>query len=213
MKDMYDDCIINVTMLHKLLARTLKYMTQRKTQQQRRDESYAVVLKSACELFGKKGYADTSLQEIAKRSGLTIRPIYHYFGNKKQLFLAVTEQFENLLAQALEARFTKDHSANLYEGWQAFKEMTENEAFRRIVLEDAPNILGRERWSECAAVIKIKAHFFPQEKNVKSEFILRMLIAALAEAAIMRSENKDIDAYIEELIQNFSQTGWQGRDS
>ena len=35
---------------------------------------------------GEKGYADTSLEAIAADCGLTIRPIYHYFGNEKDLF-------------------------------------------------------------------------------------------------------------------------------
>ena len=179
-------------------------MTARKTQQQRRDESYAIVLKSACILFGKKGYAHTSLQEIATRSELTIRPIYHYFGNKKQLFLAVTEHYENLLADALEAQYLKNHSAGLYDGWQAFKEMAEDEGFRRIVLEDAPNILGRERWAECAAVVKLKARFLSVENPLKSELMLRMLIAAMAEAAIMRGEDINVDIHIEDMFKQLS---------
>ena len=64
---------------------------KRRTQEQRRNESRQAVLDSACRLFGDKGYADTSLEEIAADCGLTIRPIYHYFGNKKALFAAVLQ--------------------------------------------------------------------------------------------------------------------------
>ena len=62
-----------------------KSTAQRRTQAQRREETQQAVLDSASRLFGEKGYAGTSLEEIAADCGLTIRPIYHYFGNKKAL--------------------------------------------------------------------------------------------------------------------------------
>ena len=66
----------------------------RRTQAQRRAASRQAVLDSACRLFGEKGYTGTSLEEIAEDCGLTIRPIYHYFGNKKALFAAVNQVME-----------------------------------------------------------------------------------------------------------------------
>ena len=67
---------------------------QRLTQSERRAKSSAAVLASACHLFGSKGYTSTSLDDIARDCGLTTRPIYHYFGNKKALFAAVNAQRE-----------------------------------------------------------------------------------------------------------------------
>ena len=64
---------------------------RRRTQAERREESRQAVLDSACRLFGARGYAATSLEDIAADCGLTIRPIYHYFGNKLALFTAVNE--------------------------------------------------------------------------------------------------------------------------
>ena len=60
----------------------------RRTQAQRRAETYQQVLDSACRLFGERGYANTSLDDVAAECGLTTRPVYHYFGNKKALFAA-----------------------------------------------------------------------------------------------------------------------------
>lgn len=179
----------------------------RKTQQQRRDDTYALVLDSACKVFGEKGYADTSIQDIAARTGLTIRPIYHYFGNKKQLFLAVTEHFENRLAESINTGLSSSTKNNALAAWNAYKAMADNSAFRRIVLEDAPNILGRERWSECAAVTTIKERFLQahHDKNgLRTELMIRMMIAAFSEAALMRASDEQVDVYIEELINNFS---------
>ena len=76
--------------------------TRRKTQAQRREESSKAVLESATRLFGEHGYADTSLEQIAEDCGLTIRPIYHYFGNKKALFAAVNDAMEARILEAMD---------------------------------------------------------------------------------------------------------------
>ena len=44
-------------------------MKRRRTQAERRAETRAAVLESACRLFGSKGYAETSLEEIAAEKG------------------------------------------------------------------------------------------------------------------------------------------------
>lgn len=58
-----------------------------RTQQERRSATTQVVLENATNLFGSRGYQATSLEDIAEASGTTIRPVYHYFGNKLNLFL------------------------------------------------------------------------------------------------------------------------------
>ncbi|MEO1923628.1 MAG: TetR/AcrR family transcriptional regulator [Nautiliaceae bacterium] len=44
------------------------------------------ILKEALKLFAKKGYARTSLEEIANNVGITKPAIYYYFKNKKHLY-------------------------------------------------------------------------------------------------------------------------------
>jgi len=45
-----------------------------------------VVLQAAYELFLEKGYAATSMREIAERAGLALGGIYNHFGNKEAIF-------------------------------------------------------------------------------------------------------------------------------
>ncbi|MFZ2226904.1 MAG: helix-turn-helix domain-containing protein [Candidatus Nanopelagicaceae bacterium] len=44
------------------------------------------VLATAAELFSKKGYAATSMADIASATNISKATIYHYFDNKKALF-------------------------------------------------------------------------------------------------------------------------------
>lgn len=50
------------------------------------------ILDAAEVLFSKKGYYDTSMDEIVKQSGLSKGGIYEYFSSKEDLFLALKDK-------------------------------------------------------------------------------------------------------------------------
>lgn len=52
------------------------------------NQTRALILKIATEHFSKYGYAGTNLEMIGKEAGLTRGPLYYYFKNKKELYLA-----------------------------------------------------------------------------------------------------------------------------
>ena len=116
-----------------------KNRVEKRTQAQRRSETRGLLLESACRLFGEQGYAATSLEEIAEDCGLTIRPVYYHFGSKRALFVAVNELVEQRALRALD-------SGSATDAWQAFLALCEDPGVRQIILEDAPDILSRERW-------------------------------------------------------------------
>jgi AcrR family transcriptional regulator len=49
-------------------------------------------LEAAREVFGEKGFADASVADVVQRSGLSVGSLYHHFGGKTELFLALWEQ-------------------------------------------------------------------------------------------------------------------------
>jgi AcrR family transcriptional regulator len=167
---------------------------RRRTQAERRAETRAAVLESACRLFGNKGYAETSLEEIAAGSGATIRPIYHYFGNKVQLFAAVNDVMEERIVASLQANAAGSPKDPVLSAWRAFLGLCEDSDFRRIVLIDSPNILGRERWAESPVTRTAAALLFEYRENAdrrNAKIIGRMLIGALSEAALTIAESDD----------------------
>ena len=135
----------DVSSSKKTNVRTAATKPKRQTQAERRETTQTKVLESACRIFGSKGYADTSLKDIAEDLGLTITPIYHYFGNKQSLFLAVTEAMELEFSKQIEVIGFKAEQVNLIEIWDILIEITQQPYFARIVLSDAPIILGRQR--------------------------------------------------------------------
>ena len=50
------------------------------------------LLKSALHVFGEKGFAATRLEDIAEAANVTRGAIYHHFGNKKELFIALFKE-------------------------------------------------------------------------------------------------------------------------
>ena len=125
-------------------------------QAERRTRSCQAVLDSAVRLFGEKGYADASLEEIADDCGLTIRPIYHYFGNKKALFAAVNDVMEQRIIKSMRVDLRGETRTDIIDNWRAYLDLCDDPAFRRIVLVDSPNVLGRERWPASAVSEKAR---------------------------------------------------------
>ncbi|MCA9934734.1 MAG: TetR/AcrR family transcriptional regulator [Ardenticatenaceae bacterium] len=62
------------------------------------------ILDAALNVFSRKGYYDTKLDEIVAESTTSKGSIYFHFPNKEQLFLALVDQFADLL----ERRVTED---------------------------------------------------------------------------------------------------------
>ena len=57
----------------------------------------------AAKVFAKRGYDQTTMQELASTMGLATGALYHYFGAKEQLLRAICDQLmEPLLARAEE---------------------------------------------------------------------------------------------------------------
>lgn len=65
------------------------------------------ILAAATDEFASKGFGEARVDEIARRAGINKRMLYHYFGNKDDLFQAVLEEIYETICragQALELR-------------------------------------------------------------------------------------------------------------
>lgn len=106
---------------------------------------------SAVELFTERGYAGTSLDEIARRARVTKGALYHHFSGKQALFEAAFDAVES----GVVAKFAEVVSAAV-EPWDAvqagldtYLKVCLEPSFQRIVVHEAPVVMGWERWREC----------------------------------------------------------------
>ncbi|HET6591271.1 MAG TPA: TetR/AcrR family transcriptional regulator [Xanthomonadales bacterium] len=72
------------------------------------------LLDAAEDLFAEQGFAATPVRQIAERAGVNPALVHYYFGNKKDLLLAVMDRTLQPLAQAL-ARLRKRRSVSTSE--------------------------------------------------------------------------------------------------
>jgi AcrR family transcriptional regulator len=108
-----------------------------------------VLLRVARELFTDKGYAATATEDIVQRAGVTRGALYHHFRDKAELFQAVFEDVERELVETVRAAgggALTDPWDGLFVGCQAFLDACLEPTVQRIVLLDAPSVLGWETW-------------------------------------------------------------------
>ncbi|GJI60373.1 MULTISPECIES: TetR/AcrR family transcriptional regulator [Bacillus] len=61
------------------------------------------VLRKAMELFWEQGYEKTSMQDLVNHMGIHRRSIYDTFGDKRSLFLAALNYYEELIVNEMES--------------------------------------------------------------------------------------------------------------
>lgn len=104
---------------------------------------------AARELFGSRGYADTSLEEIVRASGVTKGALYHHFTGKEELFRVVFESVKQELSRAVaDVQMPPTPWESLLAGCRTFIELHTDPAVQRIVLLDARAVLSWEAWRE-----------------------------------------------------------------
>jgi len=94
----------------------------------------AQILNAATEIFVRKGFADATIPEIAKLSGLAAGTIYIYYPGKRELFIAV---IESLIVIPVQTIFKRDSKNDLTHTIQDVVDdrlgMLQSEAFPRLM--------------------------------------------------------------------------------
>ena len=104
-------------------------------------------------LFADRGFAATSTEEIVRNARVTRGALYHHFNGKAELFRAVVEELEQeLVQQIMEAALSSpDPWGVMVRGCDAFLDSCLDPAVQRILLLDAPAVLGLQTWREIDA--------------------------------------------------------------
>jgi AcrR family transcriptional regulator len=179
-------------------------------QAERSETTRRELLRLARELFTERGYAGTTLDEVADRAQVTKGALYHHFRDKLQLFRAVFEELEKELCDkvvlaAIEAG--DDVLEQMRRGVQAFLDGARDEAKQRIVLIDGPSVLGWETWREIDeqygyGITKASIEAAMDAGVLKRRAVdplAHLFLAALSEAAIQIARSDDPDAATEEM--------------
>jgi AcrR family transcriptional regulator len=102
----------------------------------------------ATQLFTEHGYEGTSIEAVLSAAGVSRGALYHHFAGKEALFeavvSAVSAQVTAELAEVI--RGCADPVDALRTAGLAWISLAADPVIQRVVLVDAPSVLGWDRW-------------------------------------------------------------------
>jgi AcrR family transcriptional regulator len=195
---------------------------ERRTQAERAGATRGALISAARGLFGERGYAEVGTEEIVRAAGLTRGALYHHFGGKQDLLEAVYEEIEAETTQqvakvVLGSEMTSPLAA-MRAGIEVFLESCAEQEVQRIVLHDAPAVLGWERWREIAAAnglglieaSLVAAIDAGEIRPLPVRAMAHLLLGALDEAAMLIARSEDpeeraeVTAVLLALLESFA---------
>lgn len=128
--------------------------TKRDGRKENASNTQAALQLAALRWFSEQGYEKASVGAICAEANVTAGALYHHYGDKKGLFAAVAEQVDAQLVQrALAARTAVIENGGT--PWDAFLASIDtvlqagaNAPLRRLMLVEAPAVLGTQVWGE-----------------------------------------------------------------
>ncbi len=171
----------------------------------------AALVAAARELFAERGYAGVGTEEIVRKARVTRGALYHHFEDKKDLFRAVHEELEAELAQTIGAQLAAGELTSAVEllrtGVRTFLDACTDRAVARIVLVDAPSVLGWREWREIDERHGLGLVIAGLQGAMESGEIARqpvkplahLLLGAMGEAGMLIANAENPDAVREEV--------------
>jgi AcrR family transcriptional regulator len=175
------------------------------------------LLRCARDLFAERGYAAVGTEEIVRAAGVTRGALYHQFRDKEALFEAVVEAFEAETTASIAARAAgaEDPLQALRAGARAFLAICADPRVERVLMLDAPAVLGWARWREIRNEHGLGLVTGVLEAGMQAGVIARqpaaalghILLGALHEGAMLvtRAEDREatraeVEAVIDRLL-------------
>ena len=166
------------------------------------------LIEVATGLFAEHGYEGTSIEAVLTAAGVSRGALYHHFAGKEALFTAVLEAVsERITAQLTEVisgcTDPVDAVRTAALGWI---DLAGDPVIQRIMLVDAPSVLGWEQWramdeGRTVAATRDMLQAVSDTGRLPGELVdpfAYMILAALDEAALVIARASDSRAAVAE---------------
>ena len=185
--------------------------SNRRTQAERSAATRDALVTAGRALFGARGYADVGTEEVVRAAGVSRGALYHHFADKAELFAAVLESVEETtnarVVAAVLAAGPDDPITAMQRGTAAFLDVCAEPEMARIMLIDAPAVLGAQGWSDASTesdiglVVQLITHGIElgRIRPQPAVPLARILLGALREAALFLASAPDPAAAREEV--------------
>ena len=159
------------------------------------------LIRAGRELFGQKGFRQTSVEDLARAARVTTGALYHHFPTKTALFEAVFEHAhtELMAVSMAAAQEATDDLDMLARGFEAFLDAVLEPELQRILILDGPAVLGPARYTElderyafAVIVAGLRAATEAGSLHVDDpETVTRLLLGALTRGAMLIANSPD----------------------
>ena len=179
------------------------------------------LIQVATRLFAEHGYEGTSIEAVLTAAGVSRGALYHHFAGKEALFeavvAAVSDQVTLELTEVI--RDCADPVEALRTAALAWISLAADPVIQRVVLVDAPSVLGWERWRDMdhgrtLGALQAMLQAVSDGGRLPAELVSpfsHMILAALDEIALVVARSTDsttavaegrmaVEALIERLL-------------
>ena len=184
----------------------------------RGEATRAQLIAIATRLFASRGYEDTSIEAVLREAGVSRGSLYHHFAGKEALFEAVLEDVEVRVGGAVIAAAADAAGpvAALRAGFLAWIRIAGDPVVQRILLIDAPSVLGWARWRameerHALGLIRATLQAVADGGSLRPDLVdtlAHVLLASVNEVALLVARSDDPDSAmkagagaIDELLQ------------
>ena len=168
-------------------------------------QTQSALVDAARNLFATQGYFKTTTEQIVRSAGLTRGALYHHFGDKKALFLAVFIVVEEELTANADGSPTPTPGTatkRLESCLLGFLTASTKPEIQQVILIDGPAVLGWQLWREMEASyglgsIRQMLNDAVAEGSIQDQPIdalAHILLAAVDEAALFIANASDTAA-------------------
>ncbi len=158
------------------------------------------ILDAATEVFATRGFTAATMADVVAGSGASVGSIYHHFGGKTELFLAIFEQMatavDRRIEQAMQQAGAADDPRRIFElHVRAYLEaMWENRRLARVLTSgDTPPGFEVARRDRMQAAFRRWMAVLQLDQSVRGQLLSRILVATMAESSLMVAGCADPD--------------------
>ena len=159
------------------------------------------LIEVATGLFADHGYEGTSVEAVLTAAGVSRGALYHHFAGKEALFTAVLEALsERITVQLTEIiSASADPAEAVRTAALAWIDLAGDPVIQRIMLVDAPSVLGWEQWramdeGRTVGAMRDMLQAVSDAGRLPGELVgpfAHMILAALDEAALVVARAPD----------------------
>ena len=166
------------------------------------------LIEVATRLFAEHGYEGTSIEAVLSAAGVSRGALYHHFAGKEALFeavvAAVSDQVTAELAETV--RDSADPVDAMRTAALAWISLAADPVIQRVVLVDAPSVLGWDRWramddGRTLGALRAMLQAVSDSGRLPSELVgpfSHMILAALDEIVLVVARSPDSAAAVAE---------------